>query len=405
MLKKIVQINTVINSGSTGRIAEEIGVKAIKAGWVSYIAYGRNDRPSDSKKIKIGNDWDIKWHGIQTRIFDSHGFASRRATSKFIEQLKVLKPSIVHLHNLHGYYLNLDLLFNYLANADVPVVWTLHDCWSFTGHCTYFSFVNCDKWKTHCHHCPQTNEYPESWFLDNSFNNFSLKHKLFTSVKNMTLVPVSNWLASIVNDSYLKNFPVKVINNGVDLDIFKPMNTDVLSKELGIQDKFILLGVAFLWNERKGLNDFKDLSKNLNEDEIIIIVGLTKKQIQELPTNIIGLEKTENIQKLVHLYSLADVVLNLSVEETFGMTTVEGFACGTPGIVYNTTASPELITPDTGEIIEKHNMDQLRIAIDNIKYKGKIHYFNACIDRAKRLYNKDDRFEEYLELYENLLSN
>lgn len=402
-MKTLLQINTVVNSRSTGRIAEEIGQIAISKGWKSYIGYGRDERPSKSYKIKIGTDWDIKMHGLQTRLFDNHGFASKRATRKFIKEIERIKPSIIHLHNIHGYYINIEILFNFLAQADIPIVWTLHDCWSFTGHCVYFTFVGCDKWKTHCKECPQKKEYPASYLIDNSYNNFRLKRKLFNSVRRMTLVPVSNWLTDLLGESFLKDYPVKTIHNGVDLNTFKPITTDAVSIELDVKGKFIILGVANVWEKRKGLEDFIELSKHLEEDEVIILIGLSKKQIQGLPSNIIGLERTESVQKLVEIYTLADVFVNTTYEDNFPTTNLEALACGTPVITYKTGGSPEAIDETTGFVIAPGDIDKLVDILSEIKSKGKKYYSKVCVDRARELYNKNDRFEEYFTLYEELL--
>lgn len=403
-MKKLLQINSVINSGSTGRIAEEIGQVAMKNGWKSYIAFGRNNQPSQSETIKIGNDWDIKWHGLQTRLFDRHGLASTKATKKLVEVIKEIQPNIIHLHNLHGYYLNIEILFHYLATANIPVVWTLHDCWPMTGHCAYFSFIGCDKWKTQCEHCSQKKGYPASYLMDRSYHNYRLKKELFTSVSKMTLVPVSNWLATIVKDSFLKGYPVKTIYNGVNTKVFSPQATDEIREKYKIGNRFVMLGVASIWSERKGLNDYIRLSRLLKDDEIIILVGLTNQQINSLPPNILGIRRTENVHQLAELYSLANVVCNLSVEETFGLTTIEGFACGTPGIVYNCTASPELITPETGFVVEQGDLAGIRKAIDTVKSKGKAFYSAACRERAVKMFNKNDRYAEYIQLYEQMLS-
>lgn len=404
-MMKLLQINSVINSGSTGRIAEEIGQLAMKNGWKSYIAYGRNNRQSESQLIKIGNNRDIKWHGLQTRLFDRHGLASKKATNELVEKIKEIKPDIIHLHNLHGYYLNIEILFHYLATAGIPVVWTLHDCWTMTGHCTHFSFIGCDKWKTQCEHCPQKKEYPASYCLDRSLKNYQQKKELFTSVPQMILAPVSNWLANIVKESLLKTYPIKTIYNGVDTSVFTPCPTAKIREKYKIpENAFILLGVANVWSERKGLKDFIQLSESLKNNEMIILVGLTNKQMKNLPSNILGISRTENIHELAELYSLTDVVCNFSVEETFGLTTVEGFACGTPGIVYNCTASPELITPETGFVVEQGNITEIRNAIDTIKSKGKSFYAEACRERAVKMFNKNERYAEYLELYEQMLS-
>lgn len=403
MTLSLLQINSVVNCGSTGRITEEIGQTAIAANWKSYIAYGRNDRTSKSELIKIGSDWDVKMHGIQTRLFDRHGLASKKATKRLVQKIENIKPDIIHLHNIHGYYLNIEILFCFLKQANIPVVWTLHDCWPITGHCSHFSFIECEKWKTLCYDCPQKKSYPASYLLDRSKKNYHLKKELFTSLPNLTLVPVSNWLSDLLKESFLKDFPVKVIHNGINTDVFKPSHDSFFRKKYQLGNKTILLGVANVWSQRKGLNDFIELSKRLNSDYQIILVGLTKKQIKILPHNIMGIVRTESIKDLVHFYSNADIVLNISYEETFGMTTIEGFACGTPGIVYNSTASPELIDNSTGIVVEKGDINGLIEAIHQIKNKGKKAYTEACINRANDLFNKKDCFMEYINLYNSLI--
>ncbi len=403
-MMNVLQINSVINTGSTGRICEEIGNMLISQGNKSYIAFGRQEKFSNLTKIKIGNILDNIVHLISTRLFDNHGFASINATKKLIRKIKAISPDIIHIHNLHGYYINIEILFKFLQKENIPVVWTLHDCWAFTGHCSHFSFVGCEKWKTQCYNCPQTKEYPKSFFLDNSKKNFLIKKEYFTSLNNLTIVTVSDWLKSVAQQSYLSKYFVKRIYNGVDTSIFVPLDNNSLSKNKHISGKFVMLGVASVWSKRKGLNDYLSLSKLLHNDEVIVLIGLKKNIISKLPSNIIGIEKTENIFNLVEWYSISDVVLNLSVEETFGLTTVEGFACGTPSIVYNTTASPELITPKTGYIVERdESLKPLRGAIDNIKIRGKSFYKEACRKRSLEFFDKNNRYKEYLNLYQQLL--
>ena len=403
MKKKLIQINSVINSGSTGRIAEDIAHIAINKGWESHIAYARNERPSESQLIKIGSDWDIKMHGVQTRLLDNHGFASKDATHKLIKEIERIRPTVIHLHNLHGYYLNIEILFHYLASADIPVVWTLHDCWSFTGHCCYFDFICCEKWKTHCHNCPLKKSYPASYLIDNSRNNFTKKRELFNSVKNMTMVPVSNWLGGLLAESYLKDYPVKVIHNGIDLNTFKPMDKQAVAEKYNAHNKFVMLGVANIWDQRKGFDDFVKLSEYLNDDEVIILVGLSKNQLKGLPSNIIGVERTESVEELAQLYSLADVFINPTYEDNFPTTNIESLACGTPVVTYNTGGSPEAIDEKTGFVVEKGSVDGLVKVIAEIKGKGKDYYFDACVSRARARYDKEDRFEEYFELYKNII--
>ena len=403
-MKKLLQINSVVNSGSTGRIAEEIGQTAIAAGWESYIAYGRHARTSQSELIKIGSDWDIRMHGLQTRLFDRHGLASTAATREFVEQIKKIKPDIIHLHNIHGYYINIEILFRYLKDANIPVVWTFHDCWPMTGHCAYFTFVECDKWKTQCFSCPQKKGYPSSYFLDRSKQNYTQKRKLFTSVNDITIVPVSNWLADIVKQSYLKDYPIRVINNGIDVNVFSPQSGDGIRLKYGLADKFILLGVATAWGRRKGLHDFIELSKILKDDEIIVLVGLKEDQMKILPENIIGITRTESTQELAKFYSSADVFVNPTWEDNFPTTNLEALACGTPVVTYHTGGSPEALTPKTGFVVEQGDLASIRKAIDTVKSKGKAFYSAACRERATKMFNKNDRYAEYLQLYEQMLS-
>lgn len=403
MIKKILQINSVVNSGSTGRIAEEIGQTAIAAGWKSYIAYGRNDRPSQSELIRIGNDWDIKMHGFQTRLFDRHGLGSKSATKELIGKIKVISPDIIHLHNIHGYYINMELLFNYLRNTNIPVVWTFHDCWPITGHCAHFTFVGCEKWKTQCNNCPQKKIYPSSWFVDRSDKNYNLKKELFTSLPNLTLVAVSKWLSGILKESYLQQNHLTVIHNGINTEVFKPSADNVFRIKYRLENKFILLGVATSWGSKKGLSDFIELSRLLNIDFQIVLVGLTKVQIEQLPDNILGIERTESVKELAEIYSASDVFLNPTYEDSFPTTNLESLACGTPVITYKTGGSPEAIDDLTGIVVEQGNIAKLIDAINKVKDKGKQSYSEACINRAHRLYNKEDRYQEYIELYGSLL--
>lgn len=297
----------------------------------------------------------------------------------------------------------MEVLFLYLKKVNIPVIWTFHDCWPITGHCSHFTFVGCEKWKTQCYNCPQKTGYPASYLIDRSKKNFILKKELFNSLFNLTLVPVSQWLSGILKESFLQNYPIKVINNGVNTEVFRPSEVSDFRNKHGLIDKSILIGVASVWTLKKGLNDFIELSKLLDSGYKIVLVGLTKKQIEQLPENILGIERTENVEELADIYSSADIVLNLSYEETFGLTTVEGFACGTPGIVYNATASPELIDVSTGIVVEQGNINKLTEAIYSIKKKGKEYYSEACVNRAYRLYKKEDRYREYIDLYEELI--
>lgn len=401
----LLQISIEVNSGSVGRIAEQIGETVLENGWSSYITYARNNNHSKSEVIKIGNKLDLYWHGLETRIFDNHCFSSKSATEDLINRIKEIKPDIIHLHHLHGYFINIEILFDYLRESNIPIVWTFHDCWSFTGHCTHFDFVGCEKWKTECYNCEQKSEYPKSLLFDRSKQNFIDKERIFNSVKNLTIVSVSKWLSEKVNESFLRNHESRIIYNGVNLERFYPKDTRSKIDELyGTKDKFLLLGVATTWETRKRLEDFIELSSLLVETFIIVLIGLSTEQIKKLPKNVIGIERTDSQDELCAFYSAADLFLNLSVEETFGLTTAEALACGVPSIVYNATACPELVNEDTGFIVEKQDLNALVKAIKKSRRLGKSHYANACRNRAVSLFDKNERFLEYFNLYNEILN-
>lgn len=372
---------------------------AIQKGWQSHIAYGRGNRPSRSQTFRIGSDLTLYANAISARLFDNDGFSIKRATRQLIEHIKFISPDVVHLHNLHGYYLNTALLFKYLSESDIPVLWTLHDCWPMTGHCTYFDHVQCGRWKTGCFSCPQKTEYPASLIVDNSKNNFLKKKQIFTGIRRMQLVTPSIWLAGLVKQSFLAGYPVRVINNGVDLNVFRPRPGTAVREKYGLGPEKIILGVASIWDDRKGLRYFTGLEKLLSENEKIVLVGLSRKQIEQLPVGITGVCRTENLEELAALYSLADVFVSPSTEETFGLTTAEAMACGTPVVVFNATASPELVSPETGLVVPKENISMLYDAITEILRNGRESYQPGCIARARKLYNSTDRCQDYFSSY------
>lgn len=400
----LLQINVDVNSGSVGRITEQIGEMAISLGWDSYIAYARDYQTSKSKGIKIGNILNIYYHVAQTRLFDNHCVSSTKATKDFIKKIEEIKPDIIQIHQLHGYFINIKVLFEYLSNKNIPIVWTLHDCWAMTGHCTYFSDIDCNKWKIECHDCPKKGNYPASLFIDGSRKNFHLKKKLFTSVNNMTFVTVSDWLKNLAKLSFLSKYQIISIKNGVDTTkfIYNPNKSDIIRK-YNLTNKFIIIGLGTIWIASKGLYDYFKLRERLSNDYAIVLVGLPTDVIKSLPSGITGIQKTESIEELANLYSAADVVTSLSSYESFGLTPVEGFACGTPAIVYNAAATPELITPEVGYVVEPGNIDQLVVAIKNIQHKGKSAFSQNCRKHAELFYDKNKNFNEYFQLYNNIL--
>lgn len=399
-MPKLLQINSTANWGSTGRIAEQINIKAKERGWECYIAYGRKNNPSQSQLIKVGGVLNPYIHFAQQFLFDTEGLNSQCTTRRLIKQINLLKPDIIHLHNIHDHWLNYKILFEYLNTTDIPVVWTQHDCWAFTGGCMHFVHSNCEKWKTGCNNCPR-----RKIIIDNSKGSFNLKKSLFTANKNLTLVAVSHWLENEMRHSFFNSSKIIPVLNGVDIDIFHPLKETFVREKYGIGNKFLLIGLATAWSSSKGLKDYIELSKRIPNDCVIMLIGLKKNQISNLPANIIGIERTSNIHELVEFYSSADIVLNLSYQETFGLTTVEGFACGTPGIVYNRTASPELIEGEVGYVVEAGNIEQLLSTIAKIKSNGKVYYSENCRKRAVEFYDKNKCFDKYVDLYEKLIKS
>lgn len=395
----LLQINVTANWGSTGKIAEQIGLSAMSCGWHSYIAYGRMMNPSKNNLIKIGSRFDVYEHYCENRLFDNEGLASRQATIDFLKKVDVIKPDIVHLHNIHDHYINYHLLFIYLKEKKIPVVWTQHDCWAFTGGCFYYSMSECDKWQIECDKCP----FPRGIFYDRTNYQYNLRKRLFSSLDNITFVPVSEWLEGEIRKSILKNKKIYTIFNGVDLQIFKPSPSSYIREKYHIGNTRFILAVATIWSSRKGLNDYIKLASILSKDLKLVLVGLSDKQTKGLPSNIIVVPRTQNAIELSQLYTEASIVLNLSYEETFGLTTVEGYACGTPGIVYNCTASPELVSPETGCVVRAGDINGVNIAIKDLLNRDQIKLKKDCRQKALEKYNKDICFNKYVDLYNSLL--
>lgn len=385
----------------------EIGEVAIAAGWDSYIAYsgGRDGIvTSSSKTIPVGNRLDVALHGLYTRLTDRHGLASRRATARFIEDIKRIDPDIIHIHNIHGYFLNYPLLFRYLKESGKPVVWTVHDCWLYTGHCYYYSFAGCESWKSGCGSCPQRNAFPRSWFLDRSAKNFEDKRRAFTSLgkDQLTIVPVSEWIRGEMAESFLKDCNFQVIHNGIDLDVFKPYDDLAATREkYGLNDtETIILGVASIWSQEKGLDDFIRMAGKLQEGERIVLVGVDDKTRKELPSNIIAIRRTDNVGELARLYACATAFVNPTWQDNYPTVNLEATACGTPVVTYRTGGSVESVTPETGVVVEQGDVDGLLAAVRSIAMKGAGAYAAACRALAEERFDKKDRYQDYIELYQ-----
>ena len=343
---KVLLINSVCGIGSTGRICTDLAKKLEADGHEVKIAYGRSDVVPDQLRkysIRIGNGVDVKMHALQTRLFDNHGLASKRATKKFLQWADEYSPDLLWLHNLHGYYINYELLFRWIkSRPGMQVKWTLHDCWAFTGHCSHFTIVKCEQWKNHCSYCPQTRLYPACYGMGATSQNFDRKREAFTGVKNMTLITPSQWLADLVKQSFLKEYPVEVHYNTIDTNVFKPTPSD-FRERYGLAGKRIVLGVASIWDERKGLRDFYKLATILDDQYAIVLVGLSEKQIKELPKNILGIRRTNSPQELAAIYTAADVFFNPTHEDNYPTVNLEAEACGTRVVTYDTGGCRETI--------------------------------------------------------------
>lgn len=368
MKKKLIQINTVCN-GSTGNIMRQIQIEAQKQGYEAISFYGRRKGYTDLPCERFGSFVGFWSHVIWNTITDKQGLFSYFVTKKMVKRLKEESPDIIHLHNLHGYYLNYPLLFKYLREEyKGKIVWTFHDCWPVTGHCPHFVIAKCDKWKKQCDRCPNKGVYPISWFMDSSKANYELKKKLFAEVENMTIVCPSKWMQDVVKESFLKDTKNVVVSNGIDLDVFYPRKAEEALKKYNIpKDKKVILGVASIWEERKGLGVFINLAKEMDENYVIVLVGLGKAQKKLMLPNMIGIEKTENKDELAEIYSRANVFLNPSEEESFSLVTIEAMACGTPVVVLDSSAVKELVSDENGIVLHEPSIEEYKYAIQHCK--------------------------------------
>lgn len=398
---RILQLNTVSSKGSVGRIALDLYQVIEKHNSECKIAYGREDCPKGIDNIKVNSKLDFYKSVMRTFITGEHGFGLKGKTKELLKKIDEYNPDVIHIHNLHGFYINVEMLFEYIKEKDIPVVWTLHDCWSFTGHCAYFDYTDCDKWKKGCENCPQyKNAYPYGLFKDNSKENYLRKKKAFTGVKNLTVVTPCNWLKDLVKESYLKDYDVRVIYNGIDLNNFKPIPCNKKN------NKKIILGVANVWENRKGLKYFEELADILDEDKKIVLVGLTPKQIKSINPKIEGITRTSSVEELARLYTCADVYVNATLEDNFPTTNIESLACGTPVVTFRTGGSVEAIDDTCGIVVEKEDVYGLKNAIeqlcrDDIDKKA---VKEACIKRAE-MFDKEKRFLEYFDLYKEVTTN
>ena len=391
---KIVQINTTCGSGSTGKICVAVSDLLTQSGIENYILYnsGYSEHPA---AIRYMNILEVKLQAIKSRLFGNYGFQSKKATHRLISELDRIAPDIVHLHNLHSHNVHLGELFTYFKSKNIKLFWTFHDCWAFTGYCPHYYMIGCDYWKTGCRNCPQRSHY--SWFFDRSKELYEKKKQLFEGL-DLTIITPSQWLADQVKQSFLKDYPVKVINNGIDHSVFCPRESDFREK-YNIGDKFIVLGVAFGWGVRKGLDVFIELSRRLDERFQIVIVGTDDKVDKQLPDNIISIHRTNSQTELAEIYTAADVFVNPTREENFPTTHLEALACGTPVIAFNTGGCAEMLDDKCGIVVEKNDVDGLVNKIISACCCN-VFLMEACVVRAKE-FDEKDRFHECVVLYRN----
>ena len=399
-MKKLLQINPVIKENtSTGKIMRTLGELAQAAGWESYVAYSRardGVPPHSSRLVPVGNKVDLLLHWVATRLFDAHGLASRLATRRFVARLRELNPDVIHIHNIHGYFLNYKILSRALAQMGKPVVWTVHDCWLYTGHCYHYASAGCERWKMGCHHCPQKKAFPASRLLDRSRRNWEDKKKAFCSIPGLTLVTVSRWMKGEIARSFLGGVRCEVIHNGIDLDTFRPSP----SAETALAYGTYYLAVASIWLPEKGLQDLEKLSSVLDADERLVVVG-KRPSGHRFPRNVVCLERTADAAALACLYTEAVALVNPTWQDNYPTVNMEAIACGTPVVSYRTGGSPESITPQTGRVVEQGDVEGLAEALHAIRKQGKTHYPEACRAYALAHFSACDRFNDYIQLYES----
>ena len=396
MPNKLIQINTVCNN-STGRIMHDIQIAAEETGYETLSIVGRRKPYTDVPCLKYGNAVSFWIHVFITMIFDKQGWGSFFATKKIVKRLRAENPDIIHLHNIHGYYINMPVLFRYLCKEyKGKVFWTFHDCWPFTGHCPYYVMADCNKWQEECFKCSNKKLYPSSIFMDASRNNYKWKKKNFLQLKNLTILVPSKWLYCQVKQSFFGECNICLAENGIDQKVFYPQDGSKIIRKYHVEEKKMLLGVASIWELRKGLGVFFEIANAISEDYVIVLVGLSQRQCRRLPKNVIGIQRTEDATELAKLYSAASIFVNPSYEETFSLVTVEAMSCGTPVIVRSGSATEELLIDECGIVLHDNSIEAYLDAIEKI-VKRNIDK-DKIVERA-RLYSKEKMSETVLKLY------
>lgn len=395
---RVLFVNLVYGTGSTGKIIADIMNLLKKGGNDVKALYGTGACSDNADAVRVSGKFGYYFHNAMSRFTDHAGLYSWAATGKMIREIRAFQPDLIHLHTLHGFYVNYEMLFRFLKKANIPVVWTLHDCWTFTGHCTHFSQANCTQWKTLCRDCKLLYRYPRCYWKGDVKRNYLRKKRAFTDVNNLTVTTPSQWLADQVAESFLRDYPRIVIPNGIDRTVFRPQASS-LRETYHLENKKIVLGAANAWNARKGLPDLLTLAERLGPDYQVVLIGLTEKQLPEIPPNVLGLLRTADQMELAQWYSAADVFVNPTYEETFGLTTVEAQACGTPVVVYETDGCPETVAPGNGQLTPQGDLSALERAVRDITDSG------LRADQLKMArFDKEVVYQAYIRSYETVLS-
>jgi glycosyltransferase involved in cell wall biosynthesis len=398
---RILQINSVYSRGSTGRIAEGISRVARERGHEVLTAYGRGRIVGDGSSWRFARTSSLAAHLLASRFDDRQGFHSNSDTRALLARMDEYRPDLVHLHNAHGYYLNLPMLLDYIAARGTGLVVTMHDCWLFTGHCAQFDAVGCDRWMTGCGRCPQKREYPASLCVDASARNYLEKKKCLDAVRGMILVTPSAWLASLVRRSFLSGMRVETIPNGIDLDLFRPLCNGGKPDGYPV-GKRVVLGAAMPWTWKKGIEGFFELRRRIPSDVEIVLIGMNRSQANRLPMGIIGVPPTSSASEMASWYRAADVFVNCSLEETLPTTNIEALACGTPVVTSDAGGAPETVDSSTGRVFGKGEWNGLGDAVVEVLARGKKTFTEACVGRAVNLFDMKARFAEYVDLYESI---
>ena len=395
---KVLHINMTYDYGSTGRfikyIKEALEQQGDECKVVCGIAKG-NKNGIYKTQSKLITNAEI----VLGRVLGNHGLNCKLQTKKAIRFIDEFKPDVIHLHNLHGDYINFENLFDYIKKKNIPVIWKLPDCWSFTGHCAYYDYIHCNKWQNGCGNCPQKRQYPVTWFFDRSRMMLQRKKVAFSGVESMVICPPSDWLNGEAKKSYLNQYPIVTVNNGIDENSFKPMNDDKV-KEIRKNGHIILVGVIFSFDIRKGLDCFNYLAEKLPDNFDIIIVGFTDDE-HYMNSRIRMIPRTESVTELAEYYSAADFFINPTLEENFPSVNIESLACGTPIIAYRTGGATEAITEKTGVVVERDNQEEMLQQILKLS-ASKPFKQEDCVERSKQ-FTKQIMIDKYLNLYKEVL--